>query len=119
MNSPIKKDQNRNLIQEDVQMTNKHMKRCSISYVIRELQTKTKMNTHTHEHEQHQILEKVWSNRNSHSLLVEMQNGTVILVDSLSLFMKQNILLKYDPEIILLGIGPNELKKKKTAHRYL
>ena len=42
-----------------------------------------------------------------------MQNGTVILVDSLSLFMKQNILLKYDPEIILLGIDPNELKKKE------
>ena len=46
MNNPIKKDQNRNLIQEDIQMANKHMKRCATSYAIRELQIKTKMNTH-------------------------------------------------------------------------
>ena len=78
-------------------MLKRHMKRCSTSSVIRETEIKIILRYYHTPIEQlkfrtlKQMLVRIWNNRDSHSLLVEIQNGTGIL--NFPFFMEDNLAL--------------------------
>ena len=62
-------------------MANEQMKICSTPYVIRKLQIKTRYHD-TPVQNKTSMLEKMWNNKNTYSLLVRMQNGTATSEDN-------------------------------------
>ena len=112
-NQKWEKDLNRHFF-KDIQMANKHMRRCSKSLIIREMKIETTMRYHlTH-------YQKVWRGYGEKGTLLNCRWECKLIQPLWKMvwwFLKKlGIKPPHDPVIPLLGIYPEETKIERDTH---